>query len=217
MKKITERMLDELRSAVSGELSAKRFRHVAAVEEMAERLAALYCPEQTYQLRAAALLHDVTKEWSTDDQLRFLREHGQETGEEDRLAHKTLHARTAALLIGERFPEWDDPVITSAVRWHTTGRAGMTLTEQLLYLADYIDLSRTFDDCVRLRHFFFDAEPEKLDATGRNRLLRNTLILSYDMTVRTLLEDGLPVAEDTIRARNELLVQAAEDRENAEG
>ena len=43
----------------------------------------------------------------------------------------------------------------------------------------------------------------------RLALLRDTLIFSYDMTVRDLLDEGLPVAEDTIQARNELLLEQA--------
>lgn len=209
MKEITAQLLADLRKNALESLSPKRFRHTVAVEEMVARLAALYCPEETDRLRAAALLHDITKEWKTEDHIRFLQEHGQTTGPQDLLAYKTLHARTAALLVPERFPELDDPVIVSAIRWHTTGRAGMTLTEQLLYLADYIDLSRTFSDCVLLRRFFFGAEPEKLDAAGRRALLRDTLILSFDMTVGILLREGLPVAEETASARNRLLEERA--------
>ena len=39
----------------------------------------------------------------------------------------------------------------------------------------------------------------------RAALLRDTLLLSYDMTIRDLLDDGTPVAVDTVEARNELL------------
>ena len=35
-----------------------------------------------------------------------------------------------------------DPAILSAIRWHTTGRAGMTQLEQILFIADYIEPGR---------------------------------------------------------------------------
>ena len=125
--------------------------------------------------------------------------------EDDLLAPKTLHARTAAAQIPVEYPEYDDPTIVSAVRWHTTGHAEMTLTEKLLYLADYIDDSRTFRNCVILRRYFWGANPQSMTAQAREALLRDTLLLSYDMTVRDLLDEGTPVAVDTIEARNELL------------
>ncbi len=211
---LTEESLEALRQTVSEMLSPKRFRHVAAVEEMAARLAALYCPRQTRMLRAAALLHDVTKEWDTERHCAFCEEHGIALTEEDRIAHKTLHARTAAALIPERFPQFAYPDVISAVRWHTTGHAGMTLTEKLLYLADYIDLSREFRDCVILRRFFFGADPASLNGQEREALLQDTLILSYDMTVASLTADGLPIAEDTICARNELIAERFRAEQN---
>lgn len=208
-RKYSEKAFADLRATVMGELSPKRFRHTVAVEEMAARLAALYCPEQADLLRAAALLHDLTKEWSVEAHCAFCEAHGIPLTEQDRVAHKTLHARTAAALIPERFPEFADPTVVAAVRWHTTGHAGMTLTEKLLYLADYIDASRTFRDCVLLRRYFWGAEPERMGETERNALLRDTLILSYDMTIASLTEEGLPIAEDTVRARNELVMDRA--------
>lgn len=212
----TEEMIAELRKTVSAELSPKRFSHVAAVEEMVVQLAKLYCPEQTATLRVAALLHDITKEWKTEEHVAFCQTHGIRLTKQDRVAYKTLHARTAAVLIPERYPQCNDPEVISAVRWHTTGHAGMTLTEKLLYLADYIDLSRTFQDCVTLRNFFFDADPENLTASERETLLRETLIRSFDMTISALIGDGQPIAEDTVKARNELVLdQIAKEGEKA--
>jgi nicotinate-nucleotide adenylyltransferase len=127
----------------------------------------------------------------------------------DLLAPKTIHARTAAAKIAVDFPAFADPTVTEAVRWHTTGHAGMTLTEKLLYLADYIDESRTFESCVILRRYFWGADPESMSQERREALLRKTLILSYDMTVRDLIGEGKPVATDTVEARNELLLEEA--------
>ncbi len=205
MNIITEAMLDDLRGLVLQSMSQKRFVHTVAVEDMVARLCALFCPEKTLRLRAAALLHDLTKELRTDEQEQLCERYGLEIKPIDRLSPKTYHARTAAAKIEAEMPTFADPVIVNAVRWHTTGHAGMTLTEKLLYLADYIDLSRTYSNCVILRRYFFGGEPETLSLADREALLRDTLILSYDMTIRDLLDEGLPIAEDTVRARNELL------------
>lgn len=207
MKEITEPMLDLLREQVMGQMSPKRFRHTAAVEKMAARLAELYCPEMSARLRAAALLHDLTKEWSIDEHAAYCRQCGIEPDASYFLSPKTFHALTASLRIQNEMPEYNDPVIVNAVRWHTTGHAGMTLSEKLIYLADYIDESRTFEGCVLLRKFFFDADPDSMDESGREAHLRDTLIFSYDLTMRDLLADGTAIAEDTNRARNELIAQ----------
>ncbi len=205
MSAITETMLDDLRGLVLQSMSQKRFLHTVAVEDMVSRLCALFCPEETLRMRAAALLHDLTKELRAEEQEQLCEQYGLVNTPLDRLSPKTYHARTAAAKIEAEMSAFADPIIVNAVRWHTTGHAGMTLTEKLLYLADYIDLSRTYPNCVILRRYFFGGDPEKLSIADREALLRDTLILSYDMTIRDLLEEGLPIAEDTVRARNELV------------
>lgn len=209
MLKITEKMLDALREEVRGSMSPKRFVHTAAVEEMIARLCALYCPEHTLPLRAAALLHDLTKELSPEAQESLCEAYDIPVDDLQRLSPKTYHAKTAAARIPRDFPQFADPIIIDAVRWHTTGHAAMTLTEKLLYLADYIDESRTFSSCVLLRRYFFGAEPEQMTREERERHLRATLLLSYEFTLKDLLAEGAPIDEDTVRARNELLVEAA--------
>ena len=205
---MNETMIFALRQRVTADMSEKRARHTLAVEQMAARLAALYCPEKEQVLRVAALLHDVTKEWKTERHVAFLWEHGVQVTPLDLAAPRTLHARTAALLIPEAYLEYADPEVIAAVRWHTTGREGMSLTEQIVYLADYIDESRTFPDCVKLRSAFWDADPGSMSPTQRKEHLGRVLVQSFDMTVAGLLEDGAPVSPDTFCARNSLILQS---------
>lgn len=207
MTEICEQTLDQLRNEIRTSMSEKRFRHTAEVEKMVARLGALYAPDRIPMLRAAALLHDLTKEYSSDRQLMLCAQQGIPLTKEDVHAPKTLHARTAAALISEQYPALASEELIGCVRWHTTGRKNMTLCEQLLYLADYIDLSRTFEDCVRLREFFFSADLERMSREERVTHLRRTLILSFDMTVAALLTEGLPISPDTVDARNQLVIE----------
>lgn len=204
--KFTEEQLSILREKISSAMSEKRFAHTAAVEKMAERIGKIYAPDKVDVLRAAGLLHDITKEYSTEKQLQICREFGIITTKQDILTPKTLHARTAALLIPILYPEFADDEVISAVRWHTTGNADMSLLEKIVYLADYIDDSRKFEDCVKLRHIFWDACPEKMNEAERNVHLTKTLVVSFNMTVSGLVADNAPVADDTFMARNALLL-----------
>lgn len=204
--KFTEEQLSILREKISSAMSEKRFAHTAAVEIMAERIGKIYAPDKVDVLRAAGLLHDITKEYSTEKQLQICREFGIITTKQDILTPKTLHARTAALLIPMLYPEFADDEVISAVRWHTTGNADMSLLEKIVYLADYIDDSRKFEDCVKLRHIFWDACPEKMNETERNVHLTKTLVVSFNMTVSGLVADNAPIADDTFMARNALLL-----------
>jgi len=204
----SEKQLNELYESVKGSMSEKRFLHTAAVADMAERLGELFLPSSCDMLRAAALLHDITKEYSTENQLQILDRFGIMVTKQDILTPKTLHARTAALVIGEKYPEFAEPSVISAVRYHTTGRAGMTVAEKILYFADYIDETRKFPDCVTLRTLFWNADPQRMEQGEREEHFRRLLVLSFDMTVRALIEEGSIISEDTLAARNSLILEA---------
>ncbi len=205
--KYSEEQISSLRKTISDsrDLSDRRKAHILAVERMAARLGELFAPDKTDLLRVAALLHDVTKEYPTEKQLELCSLYGHTVTDAERCAPKTLHAITAALIIPDRFPDYADPTVISAVRWHTTGCEDMTLCDELIYLADYIDDTRSFDDCVTLRNAFFDAHPERMSADERLEHLDGILITSYNMTVKSLLADGSPISPDTVLSMNRLI------------
>ena len=193
----SEHSLARLRERVATEMSAYRFAHTCGVEQMAARLAALYCPEQALLLRAAALLHDVTKEYGDGQQLALMEQEGIVLRPDERASNKIWHGITAPIVIGREYPEFAALELLAAVRWHTTGREGMTLLEALLYLADYIEQGRTFPDCVLLRERFFGANPERMGAEERLAHLRDVLLLSFEITLRDLEGEGRSVCLDT--------------------
>jgi nicotinate-nucleotide adenylyltransferase len=97
----------------------------------------------------AALLHDMTKEddrlqnfntygimsagQTLSDQKIYHAKHGITSAEWEETVPGAYHALTGAALAREMgYGEG----VSSAVRWHTTGRAGMTLLEKIVYLAD---------------------------------------------------------------------------------
>ncbi len=212
-----EEMLDTLRRSLvetnlCGKMSDKRLRHTLEVEKMAKRLALLYVPEKEFVLRASALLHDITKECSFDEQIKLCAELDIKIGEIEYYAAKTLHAITGAKIISKKYPEFDIEEIRECVRWHTTGKAGMSLCEKLIYLADYIDMSRTFEDCVCLRESFFGVDIAAMTEEEKQAHLDDTLLVSYDMTIKGLLQKGAPISFDTISARNELAINKIKRR-----
>ncbi|MBQ9802515.1 MAG: HD domain-containing protein [Clostridia bacterium] len=198
---LTEAALDWLRERVRGEMSPYRYRHTLGVERAITALAALYCPEHELLLRAAALLHDLTKEWPHERAREAMAAANVQLRPDEQASPKIFHGVTAPLVIAADYPAFADPLLLSAVRWHTTGHADMTLTEALLYLADYIEEGRSFDDCVRLRQYFWNADPARMTGPARVCHLCDTLRLSFDMTLAALAAEGAPVCLDTLAAR----------------
>lgn len=201
---ITEAALDALRKELSHRVTGKRFLHTLGVEKEIARLGERYLPNDISRLRAAGLLHDITKEYSTEEQLALCARYGIRVTEADRLSPKIFHARTAPYVISDEFPAFADPVILDAIAKHTTGAREMSLFAKLLYLADYIEETRTFSDCVTLREAFW-APMDKLEPAARIEHLNRILLRSYDMTIAALIEEGSIVAPATVDARNALI------------
>ena len=67
----------------------------------------------------------------------------------------------------------EDEEILNAVRYHTSGRAGMSLLEQLIFLADMVEDGRDFPGAAELRKLYY-AEDNSLDFT-MFEALRETL------------------------------------------
>ena len=155
-------------------------------------------------LRAAALLHDVTKELTDDEQLQILADHGITLRPDELSSPKVWHGMTAALIIPKFYPDFADAELISAVRWHTTGKSGMTLCDALLYLADIIEEGREFADCIALRHAFFDPVPEKMNTTARLRHLGDVLLLSYENLIPKLQARGSAICLDSLAAFEDL-------------
>ena len=203
---ITPVQIEKLRENVASVLSEKRMKHVLAVENMAYRLGLLYFhdSETLLLLRAAALLHDVTKELSDEEQLAILESYSLKPLPEELASMPTIHALTAALVIPDRFPEFADPSVIDAVRYHTTGREGMSVFEKIIFLADYIDDTRTYPSCVSLREEFFSAKPEDMNEQERIRHLDRAALESIDNTLSYLQSKERSIHPLTLEARADL-------------
>ncbi len=197
--------IDDLRERVRASMSDFRFVHTAEVEKMAVRLGEIYLPSCLPELRAAALLHDITKEKTPEEQKEILAAHGIAVTELDMLSPKTLHAKTAPLVALDSYAEFAAKDILTAIRRHTTGHEDMSVFDQIIYLADYIDMSRKFSDCVKLREYFFDFDFEGTTEEERLLHLYKTILMSFDMTVAALAEEGAVISLDTVSARNEMI------------
>ena len=212
-KILTDAEIAALDERVRPYLDERRYAHTVSVAEEAVRLAQLYLPDKRNSLRAASLLHDITKKADFEKQLQYCEEFGIITGNDTLLSHKVFHAFTGAALAERDFPDIADEEILSGIRWHTTGREGMTVFEAIIYLADYIEPTRTFDDCIRLRNFFWDGIR---DGRDKYRVLRDTMILSFDLTIESLLREGALIDRETIAARNYYLAEKLRDTETEE-
>ena len=183
--------MDELRCVALSYLKPRRMAHVLGTEETAVKLARR-CGADEKEARTAALLHDCTKKQNIDEQLALCEKYGVQLDEMQTWALKLQHAITGAEVARDVFGVSD--AVYEAIRWHTTGKADMTVLEKVIYLADYIEPTRDFPGVEELRNAVW----EDLD---------RGLLMGLEMSVQEMEERGNPVHEDTLRARDFLAEQ----------
>ncbi len=137
-----------IQAEVEKRLSPKRFAHTLGTVECAVGLARRFGADEE-KARLAALLHDVTKEWSSSEQLNFFSKHGIMICNAQKLTPQLFHAISGAIVAKETFGM--DDAVCDAIRSHTTGRVGMSVLEQVLWLADLIEPGRDFPGVEEIR------------------------------------------------------------------
>lgn len=130
----------------------KRIPHVRGTEEEAVRLAKRW-GDDPFDAAEAAILHDITKKLTLNEQLILCEEYGIITDTAETGSEKLLHAKTGAALARARFGV--SARVYDAIRWHTTGRAGMSQLEKIIYMADYMEPNRDFEGVDKLRELVY--------------------------------------------------------------
>ncbi len=139
---------EDILAYLRGNLKESRVLHILGVAEAAKELASVYGEEQD-KAELAALYHDILKDKDKNWLISYLKSHGEEPFE-GLLAWKTLHAPAGAIFAKEVCGQKSEEIL-NAIRFHTTGRAGMTLLEKIIFVADYIEEGRSFPGVDELR------------------------------------------------------------------
>ncbi len=211
-KQISEEMLDGLRNEISQRQSKKRFEHTLGVEETAAWLGGIFMPGDVMRLRAAALLHDLTKELSREKQLQILLECDTiSDGCLDALSERAhelygsdplWHSVSASKILQREFPEHTDSGICGMVRWHTTGRAGMSAGELIICLSDFIEPTRKYSNSSELREMLKAGLDSAKSFDEKLRALIDVSCEMLNRTVKILTSEGREVSGESIEALN---------------
>jgi nicotinate-nucleotide adenylyltransferase len=198
-----ETILSSLREDVRLYMSAKRYQHTLGVEKMVLRISAFFKEVDSFQLSAAALLHDITKELCEEEQRSIVDEMQIKLSKSQENSPAVLHSFTAEYRIKKEFSYFGKmEKIISAIRAHTTGGCNMSLFDKILFVADYIEEGREYPRCTAARErFFFMLESGVLPSKALDTILLQIL----ESTIRFLTERGFCLCEDTVYARDEIL------------
>ncbi len=176
-----ERILD----FISMNFSEKRKIHTFAVAKVAMELAEIY-GEDVNKAKTAALFHDMYRGVSESSLNMYVKHFGLDSHYKDN--SNLAHGKIAAIIMERDFGA-NDPDILNAVRYHTTGRRGMTKLEKIIYLADAIEPNREYDGVEDLREI-------------ARKGLDEAVLRSLENTIAFIEKKGVYLDKDTLEARD---------------
>ncbi len=174
----------EIRGRLTELLSPKRYRHSVGVARMAEKLAGIYGADRD-KAYFAGFVHDIAKGYDTQELNELVRKYG--LPEEFIDSPALAHSKVGAEILKEEYGI-DDEDVLNAVRYHTTGRANMSLLEEIVYVSDAIEQNRSYEGLRRLRMLAsFDLDKACLEI--------------IEFCIENVKRRGILLADDTIKAK----------------
>lgn len=160
----------DLIKTLEQELNYKRFIHTLAVAGTAASLAMCYGAD-VRKAEIAGLLHDCAKCIDVRKMQRLCEKAGLELSPYEKNSGSLLHSKAGSVLAEEKYGI-TDPDMLNAIRYHTTGRPGMSLLEKIIFVSDYIEPGRfTAKNLPLIRRMAF----EDIDA-ALLKILYDTLV-----------------------------------------
>lgn len=168
-------------------LSKKRYTHSVNVADMCFRLATINGFD-SIRAYTAGILHDIKKEDAPVSVKKLVVLSNLNV---DRIELETpalWHSIAGAAFVRDTL-KVDDADIINAIRYHTVGRANMSMLEKIVYLGDLISADRTYKDVERFRKLAV----ENLD---------NAMFEAIKWSIEDTMEKGCKIPPSTFEAYN---------------
>ena len=199
--------IEKLREEVGARLSDKRYAHTLGVERAAVQIAEYCLPDKITELAVAALLHDVAKEMPREDQLAAMERSGIAFTAEDYDSYALYHAFAAYVLVREEFSDIAMDDILSAVFKHTSGDSQMSVFDEIIFIADFVEDGREYEACIAIRNSLFLRLSTAESKEDRLKILHLMVIEVIDFTFKYLEERGKSVNSRMFLAKKAVLAK----------
>lgn len=185
-------LIETIKNDLKENLSEKRYIHSIGVMEMAEELAKLYNAD-VETAKVAGLLHDIAKEMTSEEKLKYVEEKNIEINEIERINTQILHGIIGANIAKEKYGVNEQ--IQKAIEYHTTTSPDMDKIAKIVYVSDKIELNRKSED--------YDIEYERELA---KKDLDETVIYIIDSNIKSLVKKEKLIHPKSIDTRNRLII-----------
>ncbi|HHW95242.1 MAG TPA: HD domain-containing protein [Mogibacterium sp.] len=185
-----------LEEYLKNSLTPERYIHSLGVEKMAGKLARIHGANPD-KAEFAGRYHDIAKCFSAEEANEYIKKYG--------LPNKYLnntalsHSKIAAEILLHEFSVTDVDIL-NAVRSHTTGRDGMSLLEEIVYVADAIEENRNYPELTELQQTAYSD-------------LDSACFEIINFAIQMLKDKGKEIDQDTIKAREFIKEKTGEKHE----
>ncbi len=181
---------EKIVETLSKRLVESRFHHSLNVAKSAYELAVIYSGDKD-KCVTAGLLHDITKNSSDEEHFSLFSQGGIVLSVSEKNNRKLWHSISGAEFVKFN-TDIDDDDIYNAVKFHTTGRAGMSLLEKIIYVADFISAERDYPDVDIMRSLAV-------------KDLDEAMLYSLKYTIPDLVKKGQTLHPNSVELYNELV------------
>lgn len=131
----------DIKKQLKKELDKERYHHTKGVMYTAGCLAMAHGYD-IQEAMLAGLLHDCAKCISTEEKINICKKANLEITETEYANPGLLHAKAGAVLANTKYDVNNNDIV-HAILVHTTGAPNMNTLDKIIYIADYIEPSRT--------------------------------------------------------------------------
>ena len=188
----------EYLSLIQERMGQRRYIHSINVAESAVELARHYGADEG-KAEIAGILHDCCKEIPREEMLQIMTQGGIILDAVEKGTSKLWHP-IAGSVYSRDILGIDDADILNAIRYHTTGRAGMSLLEKIIFVADFISAERDYDGVDIMRNKAFECLEDAMlvglqftitDLAKRKKTIHSNALDCYNDVIMCLEKKGL--------------------------
>ena len=181
---------EEVENYVKETLSEYRFNHSLNVVKKAEELAEKYGEDKNL-VKLVGIAHDIAKEMTKEQYFEYAEKNNIEIDEIERINFQLLHGKVGADICKKQFGFNEQ--MQDAIKYHTTGNVKMDKLAKIIYLADKIEDTRSYETVEIAR--------ERADIS-----LDEGMFFLLSRAIKKSVDDGKLIHKDSVNLYNKLFM-----------
>lgn len=195
--KETQELIKRIDEDLKRALSEKRYTHSVGVMKKAVELAKIYGEDQN-KAKLIGLAHDIAKELSKEEKLKYAKENGIEIDEIEAINVGLLHGKIGADICKKKYGFTED--MQKAIEYHTIGNRDMDTLAKILFVADKTEENRKYKNVEK------QDELEKARELAKNNLDK-AVVYEIDMSLEYTLGKNELIHPEGIYTRNKIIIK----------